>query len=78
MTYVVSDCDKFIRKYWQNFTGNTKLLIISELLTALRHHENGLLKIGMQCNYYEIWKNLYDWAVKQPIETQSGEFKEIK
>ncbi|MGQ0285804.1 preprotein translocase subunit SecG [Pasteurellaceae bacterium 22721_9_1] len=77
MTYVVNDCDEFIRKYWQNFTANTKFLIVRELLTALKDHESGLQEIGMRCDY-DVWKNLYDWMNEQHIETQSSEFEETK
>lgn len=65
MTYVVNDCDEFIRKYWQDFSPATRFNIQSGLQIALKDHESGLQKIGMQCDY-ETWKGLYDWINEQP------------
>ncbi|ATW46605.1 preprotein translocase subunit SecG [Glaesserella parasuis] len=74
MTYVVSDCADFIRQHWQDFSQNTKNIIIRELDTGLKLHE-GDVRDGREYRYlghdcdYRTWKNLREWINTQPSES---------
>lgn len=70
MTYAVSDCADFISQHWQDFSQNTKNIIIRELDTGLELHEDDVRDgreyryLGHDCDYRK-WKSLREWINEQ-------------
>ncbi|WP_273384489.1 preprotein translocase subunit SecG [Actinobacillus porcinus] len=74
MTYAVSDCADFIRQHWQDFSQNTKNVIIRDLDIELESHEDDVrngkefCRLGHDCDY-RTWKSLREWINEQPSES---------
>lgn len=58
-SYMVSSCVKWLKKHWEQFSPNTKSLIIHDTKDALDNNE-----AGMSIDVNE-WANFLKWANEQ-------------
>jgi hypothetical protein len=59
MTYVVADCNRWIRDRWDRLSPGMRGVILSDLREALDRDAEGSRSIGMDMDRM-IWRRLFD------------------